>query len=144
MKNLFLGALTLLFLGVVSCKKTAENAEETVETAIETAGENIEEKAQEVAETIESKIDTAIPSFENPAVEEYLNSYEAYIEKYKEAAMSKDMGLAASLSEEGQVLAQKAQEIASTLSPEDTQKWTEYMSAKSKELQELAQSMTQQ
>ncbi|GAA4277054.1 hypothetical protein [Aquimarina mytili] len=142
MKKIFLGALALMFLSVVSCKQAADKAEEAADKAEEVV-EKAEEKVEEVAEKVESAVE-GVPSFSDPAVQEYVNAYEEYMAEYTKIVESKDMTAFAGLSTKGQELAQKAQDISGKLSGEDAQKWTDYMTASSKKMQELAAKMTQQ
>lgn len=146
MKKFFLGALALVFLTVISCKDAANKAEEasdTAEEAVEEVAEKVEEAAEEVAEKVESAVD-GVPNFSDSDVQAYVNAYEEYMAEYKKIAESKDMTAFAGLSEKGQKLATKAQEISGKLSGEDAEKWTAYMTEKSKEMQEYAKAMTQQ
>ncbi len=142
MKKVFLGALALMFLSVISCKQAADKANEAAENAEEVV-EEAAEKVEEVAEKVESAVD-GVPSFSDPAVQEYVNAYEEYMAEYKKIAESKDMTAFAGLSQKGQELATKAQEVSGKLSGEDAQKWTEYMTASAKKMQEYAAAMTQQ
>lgn len=146
MKKFFLGALALMFLTVVSCKQAADKAEEAADNAeevVEEATEKATEAAEEVAEKVEDAVD-GVPSFSDPAVQEYVNAYEEYMAEYAKIVESKDMTAFAGLSTKGQELAKKAQDISGKLSGDDAQKWTDYMTASSKKMQELAAKMTQQ
>ncbi|WP_062056366.1 hypothetical protein [Aquimarina longa] len=145
MKKFFLGAVALAFLSVISCKDSANKAND----AADAAGEAIEETAEtttkaveEIAEKVESAVD-GVPNFSDPAVQEYVNSYEEYIAEYTKIVESKDMTAFAGLSQKGQELATKAQDIAGKLTGDDAKKWSDYMTASSKKMQELAQKMAQ-
>ncbi|WP_074409608.1 hypothetical protein [Aquimarina megaterium] len=146
MKKFFLGALALVFLTVISCKDAANKAEEaadTAEEAVEEVAEKVEEAAEEVAEKVEEAVD-GVPSFDNEEVAAYVKKYEAYMAKYAKIVESKDMTAFAGLAQEGSELGAAAQGIAGKLSGDDVKKWTDYMTASSKKMQELAQAMTQQ
>jgi len=124
MKKLILGAIALMMtVSFVSCKDTEKK---------------IEEVAEKVTETVEG-----VPSFSDPAVQEYVNLYEEYIKEYTEAAEKKDMAAFANLGTKGQELGTKAQEIAGKISGDDVKKWTDYMTSTSKKLQELSAKFTQ-
>lgn len=142
MKKIFLGALALMFLTVISCKDAANKAEEAADTA-EEAVEEVAEKVEEVAEKVESAVD-GVPNFSDEKVQAYVNEYEAYMAEYAKIVESKDMTAFAGLSQKGSALGQKASEIAGNLSAEDAKKWSDYMTASSAKMQELAKAMTQQ
>lgn len=146
MKKVFLSVVFVLALSIsfVSCKKTqdAEVTEETEEVA--DAAEAETEKAAEVVEEKTEEVASDVPTFEDEAVQEYVNAYEAYVNEYAAAVESKDMNAFTALSTKGQELGTKAAEVAGNLSAEDAQKLTEYITAKSKELQELTAKMTAQ
>ncbi|MEW7277267.1 hypothetical protein ABW636_01565 [Aquimarina sp. 2201CG1-2-11] len=138
--------MALMFLSVISCKQAADKTQEAADAAqevVEETADKAQETVQEVAEKVESAVD-GIPTFSDKAITEYVQKYEAYIAEYTKIVESKDMTAFASLSQKGQELAAQAQEISGKLTGEDAQKWTEYMTASSKKMQELAQSMTQQ
>lgn len=146
MKRFFLGALALMFLTVISCKDAANKAEDAAdaaEEAVEEVAEKVEEAAEEVAEKAEEAVD-GVPNFSDQAVQEYVNKYEAYVAEYTKVVESKDMTAFAALAQKGSELGQGASEIAGKLTGEDAQKWTDYMTATSKKMQELATKMTQQ
>ncbi|WP_378174933.1 hypothetical protein [Aquimarina sp. SS2-1] len=135
-------ALIIAVLFATSCKNEAksestDNADTTEEVA-ET--EKAEEKSEEKTETAASD---GVPSFSDEKVQEYVNSYEAYIEEYKKVVESKDMTAFASLGQKGQELGTKAQEVMGNLSGDDVQKLNDYMMAKSAELQELSKKLMQ-
>ncbi|WP_199912816.1 hypothetical protein [Aquimarina aquimarini] len=146
MKKFFLGAIALMFLSVISCKDTADKAKDAADTAgeaVEETAEKVEAAVEETAEKVEAAVE-GVPSFSDPAVQEYVNSYEEYVAEYKKIVESKDMTAFAGLSQKGQDLATKAQEVSGKLTGDDAQKWADYMTAKSKEMTELAKAMTQQ
>lgn len=148
MKKVFLSVLFVLALSIsfVSCKKTqdAEVTEETEEVAeAEEAVVEAEESVTEAEEATEAA-SADVPNFEDQAVQEYVNAYDAYVKEYAAAVESKDMNAFTELSTKGQELGAKAAEVAGNLSAEDAQKLTEYITAKSKELQELTAKLTAQ
>ncbi|MFC5045537.1 hypothetical protein ACFSTE_18470 [Aquimarina hainanensis] len=126
-------ALIVAVVFATSCKNEAktENADTTTEKVEETKEEKKEEKKEETAAT-------NVPSFSNEKVQEYVKAYEAYIAEYRKAAESKNVTALGALGEKGQELATKSQELTANLSGDDVQKFTEYMMAKGKELQELS------
>ncbi|AXT49471.1 hypothetical protein D1818_01040 [Aquimarina sp. BL5] len=132
-------ALVMAVLFAASCKnetksEATEGAEKTEEV------EKVEEKTEEKTETAASE---GVPSFSDEKVQEYVNSYEAYIEEYKKVVESKDMTAFASLGQKGQELGTKAQEVMGNLSGDDVKKLNDYMMAKSTELQELSKKLMQ-
>ncbi len=146
MKKMFLGALALMFLTVISCKEAtdkAKDAADNVEEIADEAADKVEEAAEEVAEAVETATD-GVPSFDNEEVQKYVNKYEEYVAAYKKAAESKDMTAFAALGKQGQDLANDAQAIAGKLSGEDAQKWTEYMTASSQKMAKYAEALTKQ
>ena len=146
MKKVFLSVVFVLALSIsfVSCKKTqdAEVDAEGTEVAETPEEETVELETPAEEETVEASSD--VPNFEDEAVQEYVNAYDAYVKEYAAAVESKDMNAFTALSTKGQELGTKSAEIAGKLSAEDAQKLTEYMTAKSKELQELTAKMTAQ
>ncbi|WP_282089965.1 hypothetical protein [Aquimarina algiphila] len=146
MKKMFLGALALMFLTVISCKEAtdkAKDAADNVEEVAEEATEKVEEAAEEVAEAVETAAD-GVPNFSDPDVQAYVNKYEEYMAAYKKAAESKDMTAFSALATQGQELGAAAQDIAGKLSGEDAEKWTAYMTAASEKMAAYAKAMTQQ
>ncbi|WP_108866782.1 hypothetical protein [Aquimarina aquimarini] len=141
MKKVFLSLSLLVAVLAVSCKgETKSNATEGSEKVEEVAAEETTEQAKE--ETT-SEAASGVPTFSDKAVQEYVNSYEAYVEEYKKVAESKDMTAFASLGEKGQKLGQKAQEVMGNLSPEDGKKLSDYMTKKATQLQELSKKLMQ-
>jgi len=132
-------ALVMAVLFAASCKnETKSEATESAEKTEEV--EKVEEKTEEKTETAASE---GVPSFSDEKVQEYVNSYEAYIEEYKKVVESKDMTAFASLGQKGQELGTKAQEVMGNLSGDDVKKLNDYMMAKSTELQELSKKLMQ-
>ena len=143
MKKVFLSVVFVLALSIsfVSCKKTqdAEVTEETEEVA--DAAEAEAEETVEVTEEAE-EVSSDVPNFDDEAVQEYANAYEEYVKEYAAAVESKDMNAFTALSTKGQELGTKAAEVAGNFSADDAQKLTDYMTVKSKQLQELTAKMT--
>ncbi|WP_299221812.1 hypothetical protein [uncultured Aquimarina sp.] len=135
-------ALVMAVLFAASCKN--ETKSEATDSADKTEEvektEKAEEKTEEKTETAASE---GVPSFSDEKVQEYVNSYEAYIEEYKKVVESKDMTAFASLGQKGQELGTKAQEVMGNLSGDDVKKLNDYMMAKSTELQELSKKLMQ-
>jgi PBP1b-binding outer membrane lipoprotein LpoB len=130
-------AIALVSLIAVSCK---EAKEEKVEDSKATTEEVATDDKTDVATTEESTSDT--PSFDNADVQAYVDSYESYIEEYAKVAESKDMSKMADLGNKGAELGKKAQDAMKNLTGDDAKKLTEYMTAKSKEIQALTAKMT--
>lgn len=127
MKKLFLALASVAMVGLIACNKGKED--------------NNAEGNQEVMETT---TDAELPEFDNEKLGEYMEVYDSYMKEYKEAVESKDMTKFQALTTKGQELAEKAQALTTEgLSESDTQKLNDYMQAKSKEMQELAQKMMQ-
>ncbi|WP_103866228.1 hypothetical protein [Aquimarina sp. I32.4] len=136
MKKVFLSLSLLVAVLTVSCKgETKTNDSE--------GSEKVEETTEKAKEETSSEAASGVPTFSNKAVQEYVNSYEAYIEEYKKVAESKDMTAFASLGEKGQELGQKAQEVMGNLSPEEGKKLGDYMTKKATQLQELSKKLMQ-
>jgi len=132
-------ALIIAVVFATSCKnETKSEASDTEEKTEEV--EKTEEKSEEKTETAASD---GVPSFSDQKVQDYVNSYEAYIEEYKKVVESKDMTAFASLGQKGQELGTKAQEVMGNLSGDDVKKLNDYMMAKSTELQELSKKLMQ-
>ena len=142
MKKVFLSTIMMLALAVsfTSCKETADKAKDGMEDAADAVGDAAEEVADKTEEVVEEMTD-GVPSFDNPAVTEYANAYDSYIEEYKAAAESKDMTAISNLGAKGQELATKAQEIMGNLSGDDATKLSEYMQEKAAEMQEISKKM---
>ncbi|MDH7445636.1 hypothetical protein [Aquimarina sp. 2201CG14-23] len=132
--------LIIAVLFSASCKnetksETSENSNNTEEVA------KTEEKSND--DTSKTTASEGVPSFSDQKVQDYVNSYEAYIEEYKKVVESKDMTAFASLGQKGQELGTKAQEVMGNLSGDDVKKLNDYMMAKSAELQELSKKLMQ-
>ncbi|WP_299180785.1 hypothetical protein [uncultured Aquimarina sp.] len=135
-------ALIIAVLFAASCKnETKSDATDSAEKTEEVEKtEKAEENSNEETTTAASD---GVPSFSDEKVQEYVNSYEAYIEEYKKVVESKDMTAFASLGQKGQELGTKAQEVMGNLSGDDVKKLNDYMTAKSAELQELSKKLMQ-
>ncbi|WP_299601061.1 hypothetical protein [uncultured Aquimarina sp.] len=134
-------ALIIAVLFAASCKN--ETKSEGTDTADKTEEVATEEKSEEKSSEAKSTSSDGVPSFSDQKVQEYVDSYEAYIEEYKKAVESKDMTAFASLGQKGQELGTKAQEVMGNLSGDDVKKLNDYMTAKSAELQELSKKLMQ-
>lgn len=134
-------ALIIAVLFAASCKN--ETKSETTDTADKTEEVATEEKSEEKSSEAKSTSSDGVPSFSDQKVQEYVDSYEAYIEEYKKVVESKDMTAFASLGQKGQELGTKAQEVMGNLSGDDVKKLNDYMTAKSAELQELSKKLMQ-
>ncbi|WP_405206379.1 hypothetical protein [Aquimarina sp. LLG6339-5] len=133
-------ALIIAVLFAASCKN--ETKSDAVDSAEKTEEVEKTEKAEENSnEETTTAASDGVPSFSDEKVQEYVNSYEAYIEEYKKVVESKDMTAFASLGQKGQELGTKAQEVMGNLSGDDVKKLNDYMTAKSAELQELSKKL---
>lgn len=139
MKRLIFGSILtpLLCLFVLSCKETSDRKKEEADSGIEEV-----EQAREIIEGDEDLM-SVVPSFGNSAVQDYVNSYEAYLDEYAKAVESKDISALSDLGPKGQELAIKAQEVSGNMSVEDVQKFTHYMTEKAKMIQELTLRMSE-
>ncbi|SEK37633.1 hypothetical protein SAMN04487910_0379 [Aquimarina amphilecti] len=141
MKKIILNfALIIAVIFATSCKN--ETKSDASESADKTEEVEKIEKSEEESST-ETTSSDGVPNFSDEKVQEYVNSYEAYIEEYKKVVESKDMTAFASLGQKGQELGTKAQEVMGNLSGDDVKKLNEYMTAKSTELQELSKKLMQ-
>ncbi|MBW1296997.1 hypothetical protein [Aquimarina litoralis] len=134
-------ALIIAVLFATSCKN--ETKSDTSDTADKTEEVKTEEKTEEKSSDDKAASSDGVPSFSDQKVQEYVDSYEAYIEEYKKVVESKDMTAFASLGQKGQELGTKAQEVMGNLSGDDVKKLNDYMMAKSAELQELSKKLMQ-
>ena len=92
---------------------------------------------KKVEKSKSENLTSEVPSFSNSTVQDYVNSYEEYLDEYAKAVDSKDIEALSDLGPKGQELALKAQEISGNMSVEDAQKFTHYMAEKAKTIQEL-------
>ncbi|MGI9552214.1 MAG: hypothetical protein ACR2MT_13520 [Aurantibacter sp.] len=139
MKKLILSSILSLLtcLIVLSCKENSDESKKS-EDAIEGA-EQTDNGILEDSKDLTSEV----PSFGNSAVQDYVNSYETYLDQYAKAVETKDIGALSDLGPKGQELAIKAQEISGNMSVEDAQKFTHYMTEKAKMIQELTLKMSE-
>ncbi len=135
-----------LALMVFSCKneKKSETTNEN-ETTTEVTDNDVsdEDTANSGENTEENSDQVAVPTFENAEIQEYVNSYQEYVNTYKEAFESKDMTKVQEMTAKGQELAQGVSAFAD-ISAEDSKKLQDYMTAKTKEMQEIAMQNTGQ
>ncbi len=136
MKKIILNLSLVIAILAVSCKNETKSDTSVSKGEVE----KVEEKTEE---NTSSKSSNGVPNFSDDKVQEYVNSYEAYIEEYKKIVESKDMTAFASLGEKGQKLGQQAQEVMGNLSGEDVKKLNDYMQKKSVQLQELSKKLMQ-
>ncbi|MDY8137994.1 hypothetical protein [Aquimarina sp. 2201CG5-10] len=143
MKKVILNlSLLVLIMATVSCKNDTKSDSTADAEVTEQKTEEKAEKSSEKENTTAPASDD-VPSFSDQAVQDYVNSYEAYIEEYKKVVESKDMTAFASLGQKGQELGQKAQEVMGNLSGDDIKKLNDYMQKKSTQLQELSKKLMQ-
>lgn len=136
MKKIILNLSLVIAILAVSCKNETKSDTSVSKGEVE----KVEEKTEE---NTSSKSSNGVPNFSDDKAQEYVNSYEAYIEEYKKIVESKDMTAFASLGEKGQKLGQQAQEVMGNLSGEDVKKLNDYMQKKSVQLQELSKKLMQ-
>ena len=134
-------ALIIAVLFAASCKN--ETKSDASDSADKTEEVKTEEKSEEKSSDDKTTSSDGVPSFSDQKVQDYVDSYEAYIEEYKKVVESKDMTAFASLGQKGQELGTKAQEVMGNLSGDDVKKLNDYMMAKSAELQELSKKLMQ-
>lgn len=112
--------LVLLSLGVIfSCGKKEES---TTTTKTETTTTTTAEPAKTDAAA------TDVPTFKEPEVQKYVDSYQAYLKDVKDAVASKDAAKFQEISAKGTELATQGQEAAKKLTdPAEAKKFTDYM-----------------
>lgn len=143
-KTLLKFVLIIAVIFSTSCKnETKSEASDTANTTKATEETAIEEKTEENRSTTTTTSTSGVPSFSDQKVQDYVDSYEAYIEEYKKVVESKDMAAFGALGQKGQELGTKAQEVMGNLSGDDVKKLNDYMMAKSTELQELSKKLLQ-
>jgi len=143
MKKTFLNfVLIIAVIFSTSCKNEAKS--ESSDTADTTEEVERTDKTEEKSNTTSTtSASDGVPSFSDQKVQDYVNSYEAYIAEYKKVVESKDMAAFETLGSKGQELGTKAQEVMGNLSGDDVKKLNDYMMAKSTELQELSKKLLQ-
>ncbi len=116
---------TLLVI-TLSCKQQVDKGGRT-------EGSNDKATSSKVKEETSNKV----PLFENPVVQNYVDSYEVYLNEYANAVDNRDAEALARLGPKGQELALKAQEVSEAMSIEDAQKFRHYLTEKTKVIKEL-------
>jgi len=135
--SIFITTLLLFCFFIQSCKDSTEKSSEKG-----SASQEIQLKENEGIEN-ETELIIDVPSFENSAVQEYVNSYEDYLKEYRQAVEKQDIQALSELGPKGQELSIKAQEISGNMTVEDVQKFTHYMTEKAQEIRELTLNMPQ-
>ena len=112
--------LVLLSLGVIfSCGKKEES---TTTTKTETTTTTTAEPAKTDAAA------TDVPTFKEPEVQKYVDSYQAYLKDVKDAVASKDAAKIQELTTKSQELATQGAEAAKKLTdPAEAKKFADYM-----------------
>ena len=142
MKKLFALMLIGGFFAFAACKKS-EKTEETTTTETETTttteetGKGEEATTSTETTTEASSSSAAMPEFSSAGAKEYAKMYQEYVDAYLKAVESKDAAQLQELSKKGQEMATKMSTIKD-ITAEDSKKLGEWMTAKSKELQEAA------
>ena len=130
------------FFAFAACKKS-EKTEETTTTETEATTEETgkgEEAATTETSTEASSTSAAMPEFSSEGAKEYAKMYQEYVDAYMKAIESKDATQLQDLSKKGQEMATKMASIKD-ITPEDTKKLTEWMTAKAKEMSDAATKM---
>ena len=111
--------LVLLTLGVIfSCGKKEEAKTETETTKTETT----------TTATPTDAAATDVPTFKEPEVQKYVDSYQEYIKNLKDAVASKDATKIQELTTKSQELATQGAEAAKKLTdPAEAKKFADYM-----------------
>ena len=140
MKKLFALMLIGGFFAFAACKKS-EKTEETTTTETETTTTTEETgKGEETTTSTEATTETsaaAMPEFSSAGAKEYAKMYQEYVDAYMKAVESKDAAQLQDLSKKGQEMATKMSTIKD-ITPEDSKKLSEWMTAKAKEMSEAA------
>jgi|GEM_PF-6481271 len=126
----------LLCTFLLCCKESSEK-----NNATEVESEDVEIIDEEILENGENLI-IDVPSFENPAIQDYVDTYEEYLKEYTKAVDSQDIEALSDLGPKGQELSIKAREISGNMSVEDAQKFTHYMTEKAEVIRELTLKMS--
>ncbi|MBC7874711.1 MAG: hypothetical protein H7Y01_11970 [Ferruginibacter sp.] len=133
----------LALVGVLaSCKDKKKDEKKMDETTTNTPVTTEPTTTMDVAPTMNGET----PKFKDADVQAYADSYAAYAEAYKKAADSKDMSKFSDLSKMGQDLSTKAAAMTQKLmnSPEEAQKLSDFIVAKTNEIAEYTKKMTGQ
>lgn len=116
-------AAALVMFGLISCGQNKETTTETTTTETTTT------EASKPAETVVSDA----PTFSNEEVNKGLAEYKSMINDYVAAIASKDQAKAADLTTKAQAISANMSSWVTKLKPEETQKFTEYMTKLSQE-----------
>jgi hypothetical protein len=116
-------AVALVTFGLISCGQNKETTTETTTTETTTT------EASKPAETTSSDA----PTFSNEEVNKGLAEYKSMINDYVAALESKDQAKAADLTTKAQAISANMSSWVTKLKPEETQKFTEYMTKLSQE-----------
>jgi hypothetical protein len=116
-------AVALFTFGLISCGENKETTKETTTTETTTT------EATKPAETVASDA----PTFSNEEVNKGLAEYKSMINDYVAAIQSKDQAKAADLTTKAQAVSASMSSWMTKLKPEETQKFTEYMTKLSQE-----------
>lgn len=121
MKKVVLALGVIAMVSMTSCNKD-KKAEEGATEATEQAEGTAEEATEETASSIE------VPEFSTPEMNEYAKEYAAYLEEVEEVTKSGDAEKIKELTVKAQDWATKSAEKLQGMTPEDTQKWSEWAS----------------
>jgi hypothetical protein len=117
-------AVALFTFGLISC---GENKETTTETT------TTETTTTEEAKPAETTVASDAPTFSNEEVNKGLAEYKSMINDYVAAIESKDQAKIADLNTKAQAVSSSMSSWATKLKPEETQKFSEYMTKLSQE-----------
>ncbi len=126
MKNLFFLSLMALALSFTSCKKAAETAETAAEKT-EEAAKAVAEKAVEAKDAVVNAV--TVPSFEDPAIGEYLTDYSNFISKYESMMKSGEEMSAEALKDmrdKATEFATRSQEVVKKLKADEFDKFNAF------------------
>jgi hypothetical protein len=117
-------AVALLTFGLVSCGQNKETTTETTTTETTTT---------ETAKPAETAVASDAPTFSNEEVNKGLAEYKSMINDYVAAIESKDQAKITDLTTKAQAVSASMSSWAAKLKPEETQKFSEYMTKLSQE-----------
>ena len=153
-KIALLAMFVLMTTLVVGCgtDKEETDLDTTTEVTVDVEGTDEEVVVDEVDMDIDAEItvepldestdsedmDVDAMTFEDADVQAFVDSYEEYMNDYKDAIESKDMQAFSDLSTQGQDLAVQAQAAAGKLEGSDLEKFNAYITKKTEEATELA------
>lgn len=144
MKKVF---AVLALVGVLaSCKDKKDSKTEEVKTDTAVVTTPPPTTTTDVAPTTTTTTDGSTPKFKDSDVQAYADAYAAYAAAYKKAADSKDMSKFTELNKMGQDLSAKASAMSMKLSttPDEAQKLSDFIMAKTNEIAEYTKKMTGQ